>query len=154
HARNARRALSGSPPATPVSANQQELARRNGPTKPGSPHAPRRTTMKTKPLIGLLALAAVGLAACGSGGSNASSAPTAAPAPAAAAGPVSTISVKVADNKIGKILIAADGHTLYGFTNDADAKSTCYSACANAWPPVIVDPQWSVGPGLDMGVFS
>jgi predicted lipoprotein with Yx(FWY)xxD motif len=111
--------------------------------------------MKTKPLVGLLALAAVGLAACGSGGSNATPAPTNAPAAAvASSNPGSTVSVKVADNKGGKILVAADGHTLYGFTNDADAKSTCYSTCANAWPPVIVDPQWTVGPGLDMGVFS
>jgi predicted lipoprotein with Yx(FWY)xxD motif len=110
--------------------------------------------MKTKPLVGLLALAAVGLAACGSSGSGATSAPPAAPASVAAPSPSSTVAVKVTDNKAGKILIAADGHTLYGFTNDADAKSTCYSACAQAWPPVIVDPQWSVGPGLDTGVFS
>jgi predicted lipoprotein with Yx(FWY)xxD motif len=111
--------------------------------------------MKTKPLVGLLALAAVGLAACGSSGSNATPAPTNAPASAAASpSPGSAVSVKAADNKGGKILVAADGHTLYGFTNDADAKSTCYSACAEAWPPVIVDPQWTVGPGLDTGVFS
>ena len=63
--------------------------------------------------------------------------------------------MKVADIAgAGKILIGADGSTLYGFTNDVDAKSTCYSTCAAAWPPVIVDSQWTVGPGLDTGVFS
>jgi predicted lipoprotein with Yx(FWY)xxD motif len=114
----------------------------------------RRTTMNTKPLFGLLALAAVGLAACGSSGSTTAPAPPAPALAAPASSPGSTVAVKVADNKVGKILVGADGRTLYGFTNDADAKSTCYSACAQAWPPVIVDPQWTVGPGLDTGVFS
>ena len=35
-----------------------------------------------------------------------------------------------------------------------DAARKALSACADAWPPVIVDSQWSVGPGLDTGVFS
>ena len=47
-----------------------------------------------------------------------------------------------------------DGLTLYGFVNDVDAISTCYSTCAEAWPPVIVDEEWTVGPGLDTGIFS
>jgi len=64
------------------------------------------------------------------------------------------VAVKIADSPSGKILIGADGRTLYGFTNDIDAKSTCYSTCAKAWPLVIVDSQWTVGPGLDTGVFS
>ena len=52
------------------------------------------------------------------------------------------------------MLASADGLTLYGFTNDVDAISTCYSTCAEAWPPVIVDEEWAVGPGLDIGIFS
>jgi predicted lipoprotein with Yx(FWY)xxD motif len=110
--------------------------------------------MRTKPLIGLLAIAAVGFAACGSSGTHDS--PNAAPAaPAAApASPGSTVAVKVGDTAGAKILVGADGRTLYGFTNDTAAKSTCYSACAQAWPPVIVDAQWTVGPGLDTSVFS
>jgi predicted lipoprotein with Yx(FWY)xxD motif len=114
--------------------------------------------MTRKPLFALVALAAVGLAACGGGSSDS---PAAAPASAPAAGPASAtpvagapVAVKVADSGTGKILIGPDGRTLYGFTNDVDAKSTCYSTCAAAWPPVIVDSQWSVGPGLDTGVFS
>ena len=64
------------------------------------------------------------------------------------------MAVKVADSPMGKILIGTSGTTLYGFANDTAAKSTCYGACANAWPPVIVDDSWTVGPGLDSGVFS
>ena len=51
-------------------------------------------------------------------------------------------------------MTSADGLTLYGFVNDNDAISTCYSTCADAWPPVIVDADWAVGPGLDTGVFA
>ena len=52
------------------------------------------------------------------------------------------------------MLASTDGLTLYGFTNDVDAISTCYGTCAEAWPPVIVDADWTVGPGLDTGIFS
>jgi predicted lipoprotein with Yx(FWY)xxD motif len=111
--------------------------------------------MTKKPLFAIVALAAVGLAACGGGSSDS---PTAAPPPSDAAAPApapaAAVAVKIADSPSGKILIGADGRTLYGFTNDIDAKSTCYSTCAQAWPPVIVDSEWSVGPGLDTGVFS
>jgi predicted lipoprotein with Yx(FWY)xxD motif len=111
--------------------------------------------MTKKPLFAIVALAAVGLAACGGGSSDS---PTAAPPPSDAAAPAPApapaVAVKIADSPAGKILIGADGRTLYGFTNDIDAKSTCYSTCAQAWPPVIVDSEWSVGPGLDTGVFS
>jgi predicted lipoprotein with Yx(FWY)xxD motif len=113
--------------------------------------------MNFKPLIGLAALAAVGLAACGGGSNDASTATSAAaPAPASAPAPVptSTIAVKVADIPAGKILVGPDGKTLYGFTNDVNATSTCYSTCATAWPPVLVGSEWTVGPGLDSGVFS
>jgi predicted lipoprotein with Yx(FWY)xxD motif len=110
--------------------------------------------MNLKPLIGLAALAAVGLAACGGGSSDATpaAAPPASTAPAPA--PASTIAVKVADAAGGKILVGTDGKTLYGFTNDVAATSTCYSQCAQAWPPVLVGSEWMVGPGLDSGVFS
>lgn len=55
---------------------------------------------------------------------------------------------------VGDLMIGPDGRTLYGFTNDVEAASTCYDACAEAWPPVIVDRNWSVGPGLDIGIFA
>jgi len=57
-------------------------------------------------------------------------------------------------NELGNVLIGADGRTLYGFTNDIEAKSTCYGACEEAWPPVIVSESWTVGPGLDLGIFA
>jgi predicted lipoprotein with Yx(FWY)xxD motif len=76
---------------------------------------------------------------------------TAAPAVPAAAGAVVT---KIAESPLGQHLVGSNGMTLYGFTNDVDAKSTCVGTCADQWPPVIVDPTFSVGPGVDAGIFA
>lgn len=102
--------------------------------------------------LGLLAAAAIGTAACGSSNTDATVPADVATPAAAPAG--SSVAVKVTDSPFGKILISTNGRTLYGFANDTAAKSTCYGACAAAWPPVIVDDSWTVGPGLDVGVFS
>jgi predicted lipoprotein with Yx(FWY)xxD motif len=75
---------------------------------------------------------------------------TVAPAPAAG----TTVVVKAGSSEFGQILVDSTGNTLYAFTNDTAAQSTCTGTCAEAWPPVIVDPSWSVAPGLDAGVFS
>lgn len=103
--------------------------------------------------IGLMAAAAIGAAACGSNSDGNITVPADVSNPAnTSIG--STVAVKVADTKMGEILVSSEGKTLYGFTNDITAKSTCYGACAAAWPPVIVDDSWTVGPGLDVGMFS
>jgi predicted lipoprotein with Yx(FWY)xxD motif len=54
----------------------------------------------------------------------------------------------------GDTIVGPDGRSLYGFVNDIQATSTCYGTCADAWPPVIVSPDWVVGPGLDAGIFA
>jgi predicted lipoprotein with Yx(FWY)xxD motif len=84
-------------------------------------------------------------------------APTATVAPATSAAPAAVpaeFAAKVGESDLGQIITDAEGMTLYGFINDVNAISTCYSTCAEAWPPLIVDAEWSVGPGLDTGVFS
>ncbi len=65
-----------------------------------------------------------------------------------------SVAVKAGSSPLGQILVDEAGNTLYAFTNDTDAKSTCTGTCAEAWPPVIVDASWTVAPGLDSGVFS
>jgi len=49
--------------------------------------------------------------------------------------------VKTADTTLGKILVDADGMTLYYFANDipASGASTCYGQCEVAWPIFSVD---------------
>jgi predicted lipoprotein with Yx(FWY)xxD motif len=39
--------------------------------------------------------------------------------------------------KHGKVLAAANGHTLYMFAIDKAAKSSCYGSCAAVWPPLL-----------------
>ena len=117
--------------------------------------------LKSRILIPLAA-AGVILAACGSDSSPTSAvgspAPpppsaSAAPAPASAAAGA-TVSVKAATSPLGQILVGPDGRTLYAFTNDTNATSTCTGTCAEAWPPAVVAADWTVAPGLDSGVFS
>jgi len=49
-------------------------------------------------------------------------------------------SVSVAPNpQAGNILVDDHGMTLYRFTPDQPNQSTCYDACASAWPPMVVD---------------
>lgn len=44
--------------------------------------------------------------------------------------------VSVADNpQLGRILVDADGNTLYLFEKDKGGKSACFGACASVWPP-------------------
>ncbi len=98
------------------------------------------------------------LAACGGGDTTTDvAAPSdvaqAAAAPAESAAPAS-IDVLSGDTSLGPVLVGPDGLTLYGFTNDVDALSTCYGTCADAWPPVIVSDDWTAGPGLDFGIFA
>jgi predicted lipoprotein with Yx(FWY)xxD motif len=120
----------------------------------------KTTTSKTpklaKALGALAATAALVLSACGNGkGDTPAAAETAAQTPAPAAPEVATgVVVSSANTGLGDILVGPNGLTLYGFTNDTEAKSTCSGTCTDAWPPLVVGPDWEVGPGLDSGIFS
>ncbi|MBK5332705.1 MAG: hypothetical protein JJD93_12085 [Ilumatobacteraceae bacterium] len=120
--------------------------------------------MKKQHIIAVTMLAAlIALTACAGSEAAKSAAPTvAAVAPTAAptttvpAAPATgtTVVVKAGSSSLGQILVDATGNSLYAFTNDTAAQSTCTGTCADAWPPVIVDPSWTVAPGVDSGVFS
>ncbi len=47
----------------------------------------------------------------------------------------------------GRILFDGSNHALYAFTRDPSRKSTCYGACAAAWPPYIVRGKPQAGQG-------
>ena len=72
---------------------------------------------------------------------------------AAAGGEAPPRAVFVGETPLGVALTDADGFTLYGFTNDSDGRPTCNDACANAWPPLLVDSD-TLPEGLDAAVFS
>jgi predicted lipoprotein with Yx(FWY)xxD motif len=59
----------------------------------------------------------------------------------------STSTVSLRTTAVGKVLVAANGHTLYLFTADKGKKSTCYGQCAGYWPPLFATKP-TVGAGL------
>ncbi len=46
--------------------------------------------------------------------------------------------VKLRNGKLGRILVDAQGRTLYLFLEDVDGKSSCYGPCTRIWPPALV----------------
>jgi predicted lipoprotein with Yx(FWY)xxD motif len=113
--------------------------------------------MRSSRLGALLLATGIALTACGGGGSSSKAAPSSASSAlgtSPSTNPGTNVTVKSAKNDLGTLLVGADGKTLYAFTNDTAATSTCFGTCATAWPPVIVPEDWQVGPGLDSAVFS
>jgi predicted lipoprotein with Yx(FWY)xxD motif len=45
--------------------------------------------------------------------------------------------VKTRHGKLGTFLVGPNGRSLYLFKADKTSKSTCYDACATAWPPLL-----------------
>jgi predicted lipoprotein with Yx(FWY)xxD motif len=90
------------------------------------------------------------LAACGGGGSSVSSS-TKTTKPASSSGSTKAASgtVNVADSKLGKILVAANGRTLYELDADTATMSNCTAACATLWPPLTAAGQPTGGTGID-----
>src|SRR5256885_14260395 len=66
---------------------------------------------------------------------------------AAAAFATSTSTITLRTTAVGKVLVAANGRTLYLFTADKGKKSTCYGQCAGYWPPLFAATP-TVGAGL------
>ena len=106
-------------------------------------------------LAGSLLAGTIIFTACGGDSVPIAQAPDAPAAEAPAVAPVlGGIAATAGVTDLGEILVGEDGLSLYGFTNDIDAISACYGTCADAWPPVIVDQDFEVAPGLDTGIFA
>jgi len=89
------------------------------------------------------------LAACGGGG-NSVSTPTKPQAKKVAAAAVSAAAaVTLADSGLGKILVDANGMTLYEFDHDTSSTVTCTGGCAGLWPALVATGAPTAGPGLD-----
>jgi predicted lipoprotein with Yx(FWY)xxD motif len=56
--------------------------------------------------------------------------------------------VKVASSKYGKIIVAADGHTLYMYKADKGTTSECYGGCASYWPALLTKRKPTAGSGV------
>ena len=104
--------------------------------------------------LALLAVLSVAIAGCGDsndstssggayggGNSTANSEEKSASNREASGGDGIVSAAKVGD--LGTILVNSEGRTLYDFHKDKGSTSSCYSACAGAWPPLLTegDPQ-------------
>ena len=56
--------------------------------------------------------------------------------------------VGVQGTSLGRILVNSRGHTLYLFEKDKRGMSSCYGACATAWPPLIASGKPLAKPGI------
>jgi len=71
-------------------------------------------------------------------------APEAAPAPAAPEAPAGPVVNLAQVGNLGEVMVGANGHTLYAFTNDPEKQSSCFDACAKAWPPLTVNADFAI----------
>jgi predicted lipoprotein with Yx(FWY)xxD motif len=63
--------------------------------------------------------------------------------------------VSVADNpELGEILVDSKGFTLYNFEKDKGGESSCFNACAAAWPPYTVNRQPKAENGAQASLLS
>jgi predicted lipoprotein with Yx(FWY)xxD motif len=73
----------------------------------------------------------------------------------AASGPPQAV-VKLRTTSLGKVLVAANGKTLYMFAKDGPSQSLCNGACEKFWPPYLTSGTPKAGPGVkkaSLGVF-
>jgi predicted lipoprotein with Yx(FWY)xxD motif len=65
-------------------------------------------------------------------------------------GATSSVGVQAHSSPYGKVLFDQRGFALYGFTADSRTASTCYGACAKAWPPLLVKGSAKALKGIDL----
>jgi predicted lipoprotein with Yx(FWY)xxD motif len=61
--------------------------------------------------------------------------------------------VKVAKTPLGKVLVGANGRTLYVFDRDTPAASACTTSCLVTWPPALVTGQPVAGSGASASML-
>ena len=89
--------------------------------------------------------------------SKASSAPApvaAAASPSAQASQSGPVTLQLANSRYEKIIVDGSGRALYLFDADRSQVSTCYAACATAWPPLIATQPPTAGPNLAQALTS
>lgn len=105
----------------------------------------------TSRLLALAVVAAAAIGACG-GDSAPSPVPTVEPATPAPTEAANAVVLAVAtDVAAGDYLTGRDGLALYTFTSDDGPTSSCYEACATAWPPLLQAPGAPVTAGEGVG---
>lgn len=120
-----------------------------------------------------LPLAFIALAACSDDGySNSTTPPSTTAAESGAATTVAAasdatptttaaasggVTIALADNSLGKILVDGEGRTLYLFTKDTATVPACVGDCLSNWPPLTDATAPTLGDGLgaeNFGTFA
>jgi predicted lipoprotein with Yx(FWY)xxD motif len=95
---------------------------------------------KTTYAVALLgALGALAVAGCGGGSSSTDA--------GSASATEGTTLTGAEVSGLGTVLVDSEGITVYEFAKDTGARSSCYGACAEAWPPVTVSGKPLAGEG-------
>jgi predicted lipoprotein with Yx(FWY)xxD motif len=110
-----------------------------------------------KRTLALFAATALVIAGCGDDddGDTTDQAASAPPATEAAAPPeppakpATGTTIAVGDSQYGPVVFDGDEQAIYYFDKEKTAKSECYGACAEAWPPVTTDGEPQAGKGVD-----
>lgn len=105
---------------------------------------------------GAIALVAAGCASASGSSPGRSAAPsTATPAPAPnAPAPTAGVAVMAGHTSLGTVLTDGRGITVYLFEKDTGTVSSCYGACASAWPPLTAAAgQLTVGAGANQALL-
>jgi len=98
-------------------------------------------------IAGVAAVPLIALAVAGCGGGNSSSSATTTPSTTASGSNATVGSANVGN--LGTILVDSQGRTLYLFQKDSGTTSSCFGACASAWPPLRANGKPTVGSGLN-----
>jgi len=61
--------------------------------------------------------------------------------------------VHIASTSLGNVVVGPSGHTLYLLTADSANHTTCYSTCAQNWPPLITTGAPRAGTGVNAGLL-
>ncbi len=87
--------------------------------------------MNIPALLAVGAVSALTLSACGSSSSTATTQQGAAPS-----GATSAHGLHVASTSLGRVIVDAQGRTVYLLTADSMNHATCDASCQHYWPPV------------------
>ena len=108
----------------------------------------RNTYVRLTAAAAVIPLVALTVAACGGGGGSAATGGPAAPKTTSGA----AATVGAGKTGLGNILVDSKGDTVYLFRADNGTKSTCYGACAVAWPPLVANKP-TAGKGLNASLI-
>jgi predicted lipoprotein with Yx(FWY)xxD motif len=103
-----------------------------------------RSTTFLAATVAAVVAASVIVGCGGSSGSNRVAKPTTADGRSATPG--------VAEESLGKILVDAQGRTLYLFQRDSGTSSACTGNCAINWPPLRANANPTVGSGANTSI--